>query len=134
MNRVSALKRYVNISQRLQMIPPVIAVVKFVCESIATMSKCYAVTTLPIRYLQGGRQLLLDAALEAIKVAEDPATEENRVLMARSFHTATVYLEVLSSFNAVSSGMFVLKSCALRLYSIGRTRLVFTTIANLCVR
>eukprot|EP00903_Cladosiphon_okamuranus_P012731 g11902.t1 len=51
---------------------------------------------------KGGRQLLLDAALEAIKVAEDPATEGNRVLMARSFHTATVYLEVLSSFNAVS--------------------------------
>ncbi|CAM9740853.1 unnamed protein product [Scytosiphon promiscuus] len=51
---------------------------------------------------KGGRQLLLDAALEAIKVAEDPATEDNRVLMARSFHTATVYLEVLSSFNAVS--------------------------------
>ncbi|CAM9349713.1 unnamed protein product [Pylaiella littoralis] len=51
---------------------------------------------------QGGRQLLLDAALEAIKVAEDPANEGDRVLVARSFHTATVYLEVLSSFNAVS--------------------------------
>lgn len=58
---------------------------------------------------QGGRQLLLDAALEAIKVAEDPATEGNRVLMARSFHTATVYLEVLSSFNAVSPGACVLE-------------------------
>lgn len=58
---------------------------------------------------QGGRQLLLDAALEAIKVAEDPATEGNRVLMARSFHTATVYLEVLSSFNAVSPGTYMLE-------------------------
>lgn len=58
---------------------------------------------------QGGRQLLLDAALEAIKVAEDPATEGDRVLMARSFHTATVYLEVLSSFNAVSPGACVLR-------------------------
>ncbi|CBJ27498.1 Ca2+/calmodulin-dependent protein kinase, EF-Hand protein superfamily [Ectocarpus siliculosus] len=50
---------------------------------------------------KGGRQLLLDAALEAMKVAEDPSTKGDRVLMARSFHTATVYLEVLSSFNAL---------------------------------
>lgn len=63
----------------------------------------------PRLIVQGGRQLLLDAALEAIKIAEDPATEGNRVLMARSFHTATVYLEVLSSFNAVSPGACVLE-------------------------
>lgn len=50
--------------------------------------------------------MLLDAALEAIKAAEDPATDDNRVLRARSFHTATVYLEVLSSFNALSPGDF----------------------------
>lgn len=60
---------------------------------------------------QGGRQLLLDAALEAIKVAEDPANEGDRVLVARSFHTATVYLEVLSSFNAVSPGACCLRLC-----------------------
>lgn len=58
-----------------------------------------------MRYtVQGGRQLLLDAALEAMKVAEDPANEGNRVLKARSFHTATVYLEVLMSFDALSPG------------------------------
>ena len=53
---------------------------------------------------QGGRQVLLDAALEAIKVAENSLSEGNRVLKARSYHTATVYLEVLSSFNALSPG------------------------------
>lgn len=47
---------------------------------------------------------MLDAAMEAIKIAEDPALEDDRVLKARSFHTATVYLEVLSSFNALSPG------------------------------
>ncbi|CAM9242227.1 unnamed protein product [Ascophyllum nodosum] len=51
---------------------------------------------------RGGRQVLLDAALEAIKVAENSLSEGNRVLKARSYHTATVYLEVLSSFNALS--------------------------------
>lgn len=66
---------------------------------------------LPPRIFQGGRQLLLDAALEAIKVAEDPANEGDRVLVARSFHTATVYLEVLSSFNAVSPGWCCVYTC-----------------------
>lgn len=40
-----------------------------------------------------------------MKVAEDPSTKGDRVLMARSFHTATVYLEVLSSFNALGPGV-----------------------------
>ncbi len=68
--------------------------------------RSYGNLSLPPPY-QGGRQLLLDAALKAIKVAEDPETENDRLLMARSFHTATVYLEVLSSFNAVSPGAYL---------------------------
>lgn len=53
---------------------------------------------------------MLDAALDAIKVAEDPEREGNRVLKARSYHTATVYLEVLMSFNALSPGVWITRT------------------------
>lgn len=63
---------------------------------------------------QGGRQLLLDAALEAIRVADESSSRHNRVLQARNYHTATVYLEVLMSFNALSAGDHDVHSCVSR--------------------
>lgn len=51
---------------------------------------------------QGGKQMLLEAAIEAIRAADDPSTQHDRLLRARNFHTATVYLEVLMSFSPLT--------------------------------